>query len=294
MSESPFFSIITPVFNRANLVGETIDSVLAQEFTNFELILIDDGSSDDSVLVIEEYVKKDPRIKCIQLAQNEGRCFARNEGLKSAKGSWICHLDSDDMFYTNHLSHFYTAIQKNPEFKAFAVNQHLNKVLVNNKNFEKDKIVWGIERFIESNPLTANQLCYSNNLEVSWANERIPISEDWLFLIVLASKTPILKFSIVTVNLRDHENRTVNIQNESGVEQFVHYNLYTAKKFVSENKISPKIKNRILAHTLLLCANVHLSTKSKKKAIPLFISSLKYLCSYRYLLFYKAIVKFLS
>jgi glycosyltransferase involved in cell wall biosynthesis len=296
MPESPFFSIITPVYNRADLVGETIDSVLAQDFTDFELILIDDGSSDNSVQILEEYAKKDQRIKCILLPQNFGRCLARNEGLKNARGKWICHLDSDDTFYSNHLSHFFTAIHENPDFKAFSVNQHLNNILVfdRNKDLEKEKVVWNIERFVADNPLTANQLCYSSELSLQWAQERIPISEDWLFLRILVLKTPILKFSIVTVNLRDHENRTVNIHNEKGVDEFVKWNLYTANKFVSENTVSTKIKNRILAHTLLLCSNVYLSTNLKNKARPLFRDSMKYLSSYRYLLFYTAIFKFLK
>jgi glycosyltransferase involved in cell wall biosynthesis len=294
MTESPFFSIITPVYNRADLVGETIESVLAQSFSDFELILIDDGSSDHSVQILEVYAKKDSRLKLVLLSKNEGRCIARNEGLKIAKGSWICHLDSDDLYYNNHLSHLHSVILKHSEFKAFAVNQHLNHVLIydRNKDLQKDEVVWTIDRFVEDNPLTANQLCYSRDLSVKWAQERIPISEDWLFLRNLVLKTPILKFSIVTVNLREHENRTVNITNEAGVDQFVKYNLYTAQKFIDENNISTNIKNRILAHTLLLCANVYLSTDSKEKACPLFLRSLKYLSSYRYTLLYRAIYKF--
>ena len=296
MIDLPFFSIITPVFNRADLVGETIESVLKQDFKNFELILIDDGSTDNSVEVITDYVKNDSRIKLINLESNKGRCIARNIGIEKAKGIWICHLDSDDLFYENHLSHFYKVIHENPSFNAFAVNQNLNHILVKDgiMGLDKDQTIWTIEHFIENNPLTANQLCYSNQIPIRWANERIPISEDWLFMRNLVINTSILKFSKVTVNLRDHDNRTVKLKDEGGVDDFVKFNIYTANKFIDDNKINKSIKNRIISHTLLLCCNVYLSNKLKKKAIPFFLQSLKFFKTYQYKLFYKAIIKFLN
>ena len=95
-------SIITPTYNRKHLIGEAIDSVLAQGYTDFELIIIDDGSSDGTGEYIKEHYS-DSRIKYFY-QQNKGQNFARNHGLQRAKGKYICFLDSDDLRPANKLS----------------------------------------------------------------------------------------------------------------------------------------------------------------------------------------------
>lgn len=293
MTESPFFTIIIPVYNRADLVSKSIESVIEQDYTDFELILVDDGSTDDSVKILRHYAEIDDRIKLIELEKNEGRCFARNEGIKNASGKWICYLDSDDLYYANHLSNFSELIAQHPNHNAFAVDQHINAELkrYRNSKLHEDNCTLTIENFIEDNPLTANQICYSKDISLEWSKERIPISEDWLFMRNLVLKTKIFKKAIVTNNLRDHDNRTMNTTN---IDNFVHFNLLTANKFVSENELPNKLKKRILSYTILLCANVYLSNSMKKKAMPLFLNSFKYFRSFGYLLFYKAILKTLK
>lgn len=293
MINSPFFTIIIPVYNRAELVSKSIESVLEQDYTDFELILIDDGSTDDSVGILKNFREKDNRIKLILLDKNMGRCYARNEGVRNASGSWICYLDSDDLHYTNHLSSFSELIAQYPDYNAFAVDQHVNSKLkrYRNSNLHKDNCTLIIENFIEDNPLTANQICYSNEIKIEWSQERISISEDWLFMRTLALKTPIFKKAIITTNLRDHNDRSMNT---TGTEQFVHYNLLAADKFIAENEVPNAIKKRIISYTLLLCTNVFLSAKLKRKAMPLFLKSLRYPRTFSYLLFYKAIVKFVK
>ena len=77
-------SIITPTYNSVQFISETIESVLVQSYTNWELILIDDCSTDDTALIINEFVKKDERIKFIQNSTNSGPAIARNKGIKLA------------------------------------------------------------------------------------------------------------------------------------------------------------------------------------------------------------------
>lgn len=88
-------SVIMPTFNRAFTLTRSIDSVLDQSYTNFELIIVDDGSTDDSFDVIRGYLK-DPRVRYIRLSTNKGAQAARNVGIKSATGEYIAFLDSDD------------------------------------------------------------------------------------------------------------------------------------------------------------------------------------------------------
>lgn len=91
-------SIITPTYNCGRFISETIESVLAQTYGNWEMLIIDDCSSDNTREIVETYTQKDARIKYHCLEANSGAAIARNTGLKMAKGRWIAFLDSDDLW----------------------------------------------------------------------------------------------------------------------------------------------------------------------------------------------------
>jgi len=97
-------SIITPSYNSKQFIKESIASALAQTYQNWELIIVDDISPDNSNELIEEYIKKDSRIKLIKLEKNSGPAIARNRGIKEAKGRYIAFLDSDDLWHPDKLS----------------------------------------------------------------------------------------------------------------------------------------------------------------------------------------------
>lgn len=96
-------SIIVPIYNAQNFIKETIETVLNQTIKNFELILVDDISTDNSYKIIEEYIKKDKRIKCIKLEKKGLAAGARNRGIKEAQGEYICFLDADDLWNNEKL-----------------------------------------------------------------------------------------------------------------------------------------------------------------------------------------------
>lgn len=93
-SDRPCVSVVIPTHNRAHLVPRAIDSVLAQTFSDFELIVVDDGSTDRTVEVVAGF--KDSRIRVLCLAGNGGVSRARNAGIQAARGAWVAFLDSDD------------------------------------------------------------------------------------------------------------------------------------------------------------------------------------------------------
>lgn len=95
MMRSPEISVIVPVYNAGKYLHRCIDSILAQTFTDFELLLVDDGSKDDSGAICDEYAAHDGRIKVFH-KENGGVSSARNVGLDNARGEWICFVDSDD------------------------------------------------------------------------------------------------------------------------------------------------------------------------------------------------------
>lgn len=96
-------SVITPVHNAQDFLAQTIESVLNQTYKNFEIILVDDASSDLSRDIIERYQKIDSRVKSVFLNENLGVANARNEGIKNSNGRFIAFLDSDDLWKENKL-----------------------------------------------------------------------------------------------------------------------------------------------------------------------------------------------
>jgi len=100
---SPVVSIITPLFNCATFLRETIQSVQAQTFRDWELILVDDCSEDDSLEIARAFEQSDSRIRVIQLPENAGPAIARNKGIEAASGRYIAFLDSDDIWLPEKL-----------------------------------------------------------------------------------------------------------------------------------------------------------------------------------------------
>ncbi len=117
--ESPFFSIVIPLYNKEKYIKATLESVLKQTYSNFEVVIINDGSTDSScdyVLTI-----KDSRIRIVH-QNNKGVSTARNNGIKKSKGKYIVLLDADDLWLPNHLQDFKNAIKKYPLEFVFGNN----------------------------------------------------------------------------------------------------------------------------------------------------------------------------
>ena len=103
MEKSPLVSIITPSYNSANFIGETIESIQAQTYKNWELIITDDCSKDNTIEVINSYIANDSRIKLFKLEKNSGGGVARNNSIENANGRYIAFCDSDDRWYPEKL-----------------------------------------------------------------------------------------------------------------------------------------------------------------------------------------------
>ena len=94
----PLTSIITPLYNSEVFIAETINSVIGQTYNNWELLLIDDGSKDKTIKIIESYIKQYPNISLIKNKTNLGAAISRNKGIEAAKGEYIAFLDADDLW----------------------------------------------------------------------------------------------------------------------------------------------------------------------------------------------------
>ncbi|MFT6775137.1 MAG: glycosyltransferase involved in cell wall biosynthesis [Paracoccaceae bacterium] len=107
---APRFSIVMPCFNAGSLATEAIRSLQRQSVADWEMIVVDDGSSDGSHAVAEDWALVDPRIRLAPLAHNRGAAFARNVGIAHARGDYVCFLDADDVLIDDALAAFAKAI----------------------------------------------------------------------------------------------------------------------------------------------------------------------------------------
>jgi glycosyltransferase involved in cell wall biosynthesis len=114
-------SVIIPTYNRAEYVTQAIESVLAQTYTDYEIIVVDDGSTDNTKDVLSPYID---RIRYIY-QKNAGASAARNQGIKAAKGDWVAFLDSDDEWLPEKLAVQIRAVERNPQIVAHMVNVNL-------------------------------------------------------------------------------------------------------------------------------------------------------------------------
>ncbi|MCF0210540.1 MAG: glycosyltransferase family 2 protein [Bacteroidales bacterium] len=130
------FSLIIPLYNKENYIKETINSVLCQSFSDFELIVVDDGSKDNSVSVVKSI--NDERIQLYQ-KENAGVSIARNYGLNLAKGDFIAFLDADDLWHKDFLLNMSNLIKKYPEEKFFSTAQILDRNGVQEKITHKEE-----------------------------------------------------------------------------------------------------------------------------------------------------------
>jgi len=106
-------SIVMPAYNAEKYIGAAIDSVIAQTYQNWELIVVDDASNDNTASVIEEYTKKDIRVKYHRLHENSGAAIARNTAIELAHGKYMAFLDSDDTWFPEKLSKQISFMEKN-------------------------------------------------------------------------------------------------------------------------------------------------------------------------------------
>ena len=122
-------SIISPSFNSSKYVSDTIESVIAQTYKHWELIIVDDASNDNSVSIIEKYSKEDSRIKLVKLTINGGAAKARNAGLRIAKGRYIAFIDSDDVWLPKKLTEQLIFMQKHKAPISFTSYGVYNEIL---------------------------------------------------------------------------------------------------------------------------------------------------------------------
>jgi glycosyltransferase involved in cell wall biosynthesis len=156
----PFFSVVIPLYNKEDFIQNTLKSVLNQTFQDFEIIIIDDGSTDKSAEKVKEI--DNPKINYCRI-ENQGVSNARNVGIQHSKADYICFLDADDYWYPHFLEQMYKYIQLLPDQKVFAYAiefQITNKIIPSVYSIDKNG-EYQIVNYFESS-LRQSVLCSSS------------------------------------------------------------------------------------------------------------------------------------
>ena len=162
-NQYPLISIITPAYNSSQYIGEAVNCVKLQSFSNWEMIIVDDCSMDNTVEIIKEVIKEDGRIRLIQLPKNSGAAVARNTAIQNARGRYIAFLDSDDLWYPEKLEKQVTFMQENDI--AFSFTSYR---IINEDGTETNKII-NVPKEIDYKGLLKNTIigCLTVMLDVS-------------------------------------------------------------------------------------------------------------------------------
>lgn len=212
------FSIIIPTFNRASFIDKAINSLLTQTYPSFELIVIDDGSTDNTEEVVKSFIDK--RITYIR-KPNKERAAARNSGKQVANGHYLTFFDSDDLLYPHHLETAYNLIKNKNHPKWFHLGYDVkseNGELIKTENTLRNNPNLDL---INGNFLSCNGVFLSKNLANQFSfNEDRDLSalEDWELWLRIAAEHKIILSSEITSTIVNHDSRSVLITDKTKIE----------------------------------------------------------------------------
>ncbi|HAP69909.1 MAG TPA: hypothetical protein DCR04_09335 [Flavobacteriales bacterium] len=228
----PFFSVIIPTYNRARSIVEAVESVLSQSFSDFELFVIDDGSTDNTGELLKPIAKRDSRFKYVY-QENAERSAARNHGIELSKGRYICFLDSDDVYLREHLEKFHQTIEQNNFPKAFFIGNSLSEV--NGKLVKDPPYITQtndpIELFLKISFCSQQVSLHSDILKEFKYDTSIRIGEDQELWSRIIRHYPVIRSNQYTIVLRDLGDRTVNSMDVNAFKA----NLTLRKKIIAQD-----------------------------------------------------------
>lgn len=248
----PFFTIVIPTYNRAHFIGATLTSVLSQKFTAYEVLIVDDGSTDDTKAVVTRFV--DPRIQYLPKVNGE-RGAARNYGFARAHGEYVLFLDSDDLLRPEHLATLHGKIQELSQPNFIATKYDFDR---DGQRRPSDLATvpagpLGFDTFIKGNALACNVCVRRKNdkLYLFEEDRRYAAVEDWLFLLQNTQHGEAVQLvDAVTLTMNDHDQRSMRADNQGLIRR-----LDLAAGWMQQHlTLTSDQQRRLLGRVYYLCA----------------------------------------
>ena len=194
---TPLVSIICPAYNAQRFIGEAITSVINQTWKNWEMLIIDDGSTDDTSQICQSYCNINSRIKLIKSA-NHGVSHARNLGLKSSHGKYIGFLDADDIIDSNYISLIVNKLELTGAdisgSTLVSIDESLTNVISKNQSSYHGILINPLSRYNSNIFLGVSYIFRASSIRDVFFDETIPNGEDFLFLLTMCSKRSIIYY----------------------------------------------------------------------------------------------------
>ncbi len=257
----PKISVIIPAYNEEKYIAESIESVLKQDLKNFEIILVNDNSTDNTKEIIEKFVRKDSKVKLLNHKKNKGRAAAVNTGIKKAKGKYIAFLDADDLMAKGRLKKQMTFLENRSktdmifgDFLVLKENKKLEKIEAIDFSEDPKKIllearkrkdlgeIWPYklldyekkEKFIPGGSVMVRKKVF-NKIKL---DENLKNSEDYdLWFKIIGKDFKIKKFPIITFIYRKHgEQKSKNIGRMKEAARVINKKLKKGKYFTISEK----------------------------------------------------------
>ncbi len=273
MNKKPFFSVIVPTYNRAHALQKSIQSILTQTFQDFEIIIVDDASTDNTEEVVCSI--KDDRIHYFVNEINQERCITRNKGIEKAVGEYICFLDSDDYHLPNHLQVIYEEIQLQNYAKAFYFTNAWNEDDLGNRSerccpdFENENSYTYFLKFTVNPQRWA--VHHSIFEKLKFDNDVIICEDMDMSLRMLAAGIPVFQIKTrSTVYVAAPDSFTVADSNKASKE------LFYLKRIFARKELKGKLEMKECDRLLSMCY-FHLAVKAydEKKRLTVFSCSAK-------------------
>lgn len=251
-----FFSVIIPLYNKENYIPDTLNSVLAQTFTDFEIILVNDASTDNSLAVAQTV--KDDRIRFIEHSANKGLSASRNTGIKNASSDYVAFLDADDLWKPRFLENIFKLINSYPQASLFATKYEEiypgNIILEPYYNLSLENDTTGIIDFYKSNLNKSiyypSCLCAKKEIfeTIGYYDEKITFGEDIDFNIrahfhfimaysnlalvsyTMDSQNQITQSGLKNKTITDFDKYEVLATNRSDIKRYLDFQRYIIAK----------------------------------------------------------------
>jgi len=221
MSEYPFFSVVIPTYNRAAFIKATLQSVLSQTYPNFEIIVVDNCSTDNTDQVLDSFIRAG-QIKFIKHEQNFERARSRNTGMKAARGDFLTLLDSDDYMYPNNLADAAEYARTHPDIKCFhnlfefvnSAGKVVRRYPMPSLKNQRKAIAGG--NFMSCIGDFIHREIYQH-YEFDTTPELIG-AEDWEFWLRVLADYQVGRIEKVNSGVLQHDGRSVNSQNRQSMK----------------------------------------------------------------------------
>jgi glycosyltransferase involved in cell wall biosynthesis len=239
-----FFSIVMPTYNRAHLLPTTIQSIIGQTFDSWELIVVDDGSTDNTREVIDQV--PDNRIRYTWQAHAE-RSAARNTGLEVATGEFICFVDSDDVWHPDHLAHIYDELVARDHKPALYFTSWTWVLLERAKGIRfADPTGVNLVEYVIENQIAPSAACIHKGIaQLVKFNPALSINEDVEYFARVASAFDLIQIPAPSVDVISHSENT-----SAQMKDWITPQIRAMKLIFNNSDLAPKISAPFKRRTL--------------------------------------------